>query len=614
MPTPITVSVNFIDLTGTAITGYMEAAIVSPSGVYDLYVAGTGMIAPKTITSTVGTSVSVQIWGNDVVVDAADGANDTYYTVNLFNTVNSLVWSAAYLFTGAGPINLVGFPILNPVPAPVAPTFPVVQPPGGSNGNVQYNNGSTFGGDSTFSFNAATKVISGTIFNATTGFEVGGAASSGNYLRGNGTNFVSSAIVVGDLPASYPWSNLGNAAGSLTLANGTNTSTFNHTSGVAWTWANLTAATNTVDQPSPALTLVGQAWLGIVPASTAKTYTIQEFNGNLQFTQAGSVAMPFPYQFDSSVQIRAQNNGPTNVVGAVLALTNVSGSVPSYILKDVGDNLTIRTDSATVSASPIITMFQAGNLQFSVPNSGTLTFNQGGANFGGGSGQVVLDMNQTGAAPHGFYLKCNSNPQSIFMSIDDGSVTQTNQVSISYVLTQVTVAGGTVTYTGTIPNGATNNLAGKVVAVTGFVNGGNNVTSFTVTGSTPTTLVGTTSTQVNETHAGAAQLNYSAPAIAMKGSWVSSGTPTADITTLQNVIGVGATPASQFVISNSGANAWKGVSVVGSVTAQTLIESTTHTPSSAADTGTTGQIAWDTGFVYICTATNTWKRVAIATW
>jgi len=40
----------------------------------------------------------------------------------------------------------------------------------------------------------------------------------------------------------------------------------------------------------------------------------------------------------------------------------------------------------------------------------------------------------------------------------------------------------------------------------------------------------------------------------------------------------------------------------------------TKTPSSASDTGTTGTITWDASYVYVCTATNTWKRVAIATW
>jgi hypothetical protein len=37
-------------------------------------------------------------------------------------------------------------------------------------------------------------------------------------------------------------------------------------------------------------------------------------------------------------------------------------------------------------------------------------------------------------------------------------------------------------------------------------------------------------------------------------------------------------------------------------------------PASASSTGTAGNFATDTGFIYVCTATNTWKRVAIATW
>lgn len=37
-------------------------------------------------------------------------------------------------------------------------------------------------------------------------------------------------------------------------------------------------------------------------------------------------------------------------------------------------------------------------------------------------------------------------------------------------------------------------------------------------------------------------------------------------------------------------------------------------PSSASDTGTVGEIKIDANHIYVCTATNTWKRVAIATW
>ena len=70
-------------------------------------------------------------------------------------------------------------------------------------------------------------------------------------------------------------------------------------------------------------------------------------------------------------------------------------------------------------------------------------------------------------------------------------------------LTQVTVSGAVTTYTGTITGGGSNAFVGITFVITGFVNGGNNATII-VTASTATTLVCTTSTQINETHAGTA--------------------------------------------------------------------------------------------------------------
>src|SRR6266403_1038412 len=124
MSTPIVINANFIDLTGTAVSGYMQAAIVSPTGVYDLYVTGTGIIVPKVTTSPLGTTVTVVIWGNDVVIDMVDGLKDTYYTVTIFNQNSIAMWTAAYSFTGAGPINLVGYPSLTVVPAATSGSVP----------------------------------------------------------------------------------------------------------------------------------------------------------------------------------------------------------------------------------------------------------------------------------------------------------------------------------------------------------------------------------------------------------------------------------------------------------------------------------------------------------
>ncbi len=38
------------------------------------------------------------------------------------------------------------------------------------------------------------------------------------------------------------------------------------------------------------------------------------------------------------------------------------------------------------------------------------------------------------------------------------------------------------------------------------------------------------------------------------------------------------------------------------------------TPASAAAAGVAGTILWDASYIYVCVATDTWKRVAIATW
>lgn len=34
-------------------------------------------------------------------------------------------------------------------------------------------------------------------------------------------------------------------------------------------------------------------------------------------------------------------------------------------------------------------------------------------------------------------------------------------------------------------------------------------------------------------------------------------------------------------------------------------------PSSSNDTGTAGDIVWDSNYVYVCIATDTWKRVTL---
>lgn len=57
-----------------------------------------------------------------------------------------------------------------------------------------------------------------------------------------------------------------------------------------------------------------------------------------------------------------------------------------------------------------------------------------------------------------------------------------------------------------------------------------------------------------------------------------------------------------------------GVTVANlSITGNAAFENT-YVPSSNSSTGSAGQVAWDSGYVYICVAANTWKRASLSTW
>lgn len=74
------------------------------------------------------------------------------------------------------------------------------------------------------------------------------------------------------------WSDLKDATANLTLNNTNFTTTFNQTSAVNWTWANITAATNILSQPSPVLRLSGNYWTGAI--SSVDIWAIQSVLAN----------------------------------------------------------------------------------------------------------------------------------------------------------------------------------------------------------------------------------------------------------------------------------------------------------------------------------------------
>lgn len=71
-----------------------------------------------------------------------------------------------------------------------------------------------------------------------------------------------------------------------------------------------------------------------------------------------------------------------------------------------------------------------------------------------------------------------------------------------------------------------------------------------------------------------------------------------------------------FSFTTSGAVTFnQSITTAGlTVTGDSIYLETSKTPASAGDTGTAGAIAWDTGYIYVCTSTNSWKRAALSAW
>lgn len=73
------------------------------------------------------------------------------------------------------------------------------------------------------------------------------------------------------------------------------------------------------------------------------------------------------------------------------------------------------------------------------------------------------------------------------------------------------------------------------------------------------------------------------------------------------------TPTTSIDLTNA-SNLGLHIAADGTFSIDGLLVEPSHTPASATDTGTAGTIAWDSNFLYVCVATNSWKRMAISAW
>jgi hypothetical protein len=187
----------------------------------------------------------------------------------------------------------------------------------------------------------------------------------------------------------------------------------------------------------------------------------------------------------------------------------------------------------------------------------------------------------------------------------------------TYTAVNLQITGGTATPSGFSNPQATIVVSGGVVTTVTVTGGGGTIDSTMIFGVDPA-AVGGTGSGFSATGATFSTPERNTALGYRSGRGCTDGSRNVF---LGNQAGENETTSDNLYISNSststplikgkfdstGANG-------GSVRIYGDLQLTTKTPATAAATGTAGTITYDADYIYICTATDTWKRVAISTW
>ena len=291
---------------------------------------------------------------------------------------------------------------------------------GGPNGAIQFNNGGALAGSSVLSFNNASNIvtiggsvnvsgsliltgnISASVFNATTGFQIAGAATAGHYLRGNGTDFVSAVLSGTDVLAGIVGVTYGGTGANLSATGGAHEVLLQSTLGGAVTVGQLSYADiSGTPQLPQTIAKVASEWLDSYTASTGLFTQSQPAASDLSngvtgtgaVVLAGSPALTgtptvptaTPLTNNTQAASTAYVDAAAAVVSAAAAKPNPSNSV--VVEEFIGGSATSQNigqngwSLSTIGSTPLITGVQAAYPNFGVCQIATAlaaTAGQGG--------------------------------------------------------------------------------------------------------------------------------------------------------------------------------------------------------------------------------------------
>lgn len=229
------------------------------------------------------------------------------------------------------------------------------------------------------------------------------------------------------------------------------------------------------------------------------------------------------------------------------------------------DNIVV-SSTANLGAVGNITILGGTNGQVLKTNgSGTVSWGTDGATPAGSNTQIQFNNNQNFGACSAMTFSTATNTLTLANALVSANITSTNRI----------VASGNLTSTG------------NVIAANMFVN-----TAIT--------------------------FNTGSNAVFATGSYallksVDNATKFAALTGPGNIPGADGTYVA-WSLPNTAGNIGEFLTTDGAGNMQFATAVSSSAPGTAGSSGQTGTIAFDSGYIYVCVATNTWKRVAIATW
>lgn len=315
------------------------------------------------------------------------------------------------------------------------------------------------------------------------------------------------------------------------------------------------------------------------------------FAGSLTLTHSSNLALP------GSANITTAANDIATFV------QTASGAWRLTSYRVASDNLTVNgalsvKGNTTLGDAGTDTVTTNGNVTINAPSSGTaltatgLTANATLALIGGGPGGSGLY--------YGYNFTMAGGQENLYASGTNGLAFGTSGnaglgIYTNAVLRQNISATGNVTINAP-SSGSVLTLAGAANAIQVGINSGN------------TSIHTAADVDVNRTSAG---------------TGVGQG-PSFQVRIVGGNSGLIQQSTSTFGLwtYNSGPGWLNPISIANATGAVTInapssgygLNIPTGTPASAGAAGTAGDIAWDSSYIYVCTATNTWKRAALSTW